>query len=281
MADGDGRYDIIRHYHHPPDRHDRPDRVIADLSDKSQVKSLAEKINPDIIINCAALADVDRCETEPETSYRINVTAVENLILSFPRSRMVQISTDYVFGDDPERGSTPPTRDHATHPVNVYGQHKLEAERIVMKASPDNLVVRVNTLLDYTSRRNFLYFVYDSLKNGHEIAAVTDQVSNPITALSAAELTYRLLAQKASGIYHLGGEEFLSRYDLARRIARFFDLDDTLIEAVISDSLPRPAMRPRYAGLDCAATEKILNISMPELRHDLARIKDEMMKALS
>lgn len=271
-----GGYTAWLQFHNPPEKMVDGPVYCGDLGDEYHVKELAAEIAPDVIINCAALAEVDRCETDPDSSYRANVVTVKNLIAGFPRAKLVQISTDYVFGDDPDRGSAPPAPDHQPNPINIYGKHKLEAEEATLSASPDNLVVRVNTLFDYIRKRNFFRFVYDSLKDGRNIVGASDQVSNPISAFGAAGLVMRLLEKRAAGIFHLGGREFVSRFELACRIARDFDLDESLVAPVTTDALHRPAARPKWAGLDCRLTEKYMDVSMPVLDEELSRIKEEM-----
>jgi len=271
-----GSYHTWMHFHNPPEKIDKDSAFFGDLGDDLHIKRLAAQINPEIIVNCAALADVDRCETDPDSSYRANVMAVKNLLAGFPRAKLVQVSTDYVFGDDPDRGSTPPQSDNQPNPVNVYGRHKLEAEEATLSASPNNLVVRVNTLFDHIRERNFFRFIHDSLKAGKRVAGASDQVSNPISAFGAAELIMRLIDRQAAGIFHLGGREFVSRFELACRIARVFGLDEKLIEPVATEDLPRTAARPRRAGLDCRITEEYLQAPMPDLDKALSRIKEEM-----
>jgi len=274
-------YRVFAHFHNPPAGNSKDDIFVGDLGDENHVMKLAEDIGPDIIINCAALANVDICETKPQLSYVANVTAVVNLIGAFPNAKLVQISTDYVFGDSPDRGSNPPKPDDPTGPMNIYGQHKLEAEKAALSASSNNLVVRVNTLIDHTHQRNIFRFVYDNLKTGKQIVGAADQVSNPISTFGAASLTLELIERKASGIFHLGGQRFISRYELACLIAQIFDLDQSLIKKVTTDTMPRPAVRPRWAGLDCRNTEKLLKVSMPEPGEELSRIKEEINRNLS
>jgi dTDP-4-dehydrorhamnose reductase len=266
----------ILHYHHPPEGKSLENIYHGDLNDAAHVKYLSGIIDPNFIVNSAALADVDRCETEPELSEAINVVAVENLLRYLPKARFVQISTDYVFGDDEKRGPTLPKPEDEPRPVNIYGRHKLEAEQAVMSASPDNLVVRVNTLFDHTVERNFFRFVYDSLKAGKKVSGVSDQYSNPISASGAAFLILQLIEKEATGIFHLGGREVVSRYEFVRRIAEFFGLDQNLIEAATAEEISRPARRLKFSGLECGATEEFLELSMPDLNSEFGQLKIKM-----
>jgi len=262
---------IIGHYHRPPNSAMPWSTAQGDLGEKSHIVDLAGRFSPDIIINAAALADVDRCQTEPELSHRINVDAVTYLLDTFPGAFFIHISTDYVFGN----GARPGTATDPTAPMNIYGEHKVSAEKATLAASERNLVIRTNTMFDRRGRRSFFRFVYDSLREKKRIRCISDQSSNPLSTRSAAELIDDLMTRKASGIYHIGGNEFVSRLEFARRIATYFDLDNSLIDAITTASLSRPAPRPSIAGLDCRTTEIFLDRAMPALEDEFARIARE------
>lgn len=270
------KYSLCRHYHHSPDDSSSPEISVGDLADPEHVKSIASRIDPDIIINSAALADVDRCETEPDFSHRVNVDLVQNLLEAFPRTKMIQISTDYVFSDDPARGDALPSPGDTPNPINIYGRHKLEAEQVVSAASPHHLIVRVNSLYDFRGRMNIFSHVYERLSSGQTVSGYTDQISNPIAAPSAAEITMTLISKSAEGIYHVGGRDIVSRYNFAVAIAEYFGLDKRLVERSTSAERNRPARRPIRAGLDCRLTEALVGAPMPAMKDDLARLEREM-----
>ena len=267
-----GRYRSFPVYHHSPASMWQTDEFVGDLSDESEIERLASHVTPDIIINCAALADVDRCEREPQASAAINYQAVELLLGAFPTARFVQLSTDYVFP-----GGTPPPGPHdRPQPLNMYGRHKLAAEKAVAKSSPHHLIIRAVTIIDHTSKRNFFRFVFEALRRGETIQALTDQISNPITARDAADLIMRLVEKKVSGLVHIGGREFVSRYELAVSIADYFGLDKRCIQPRTSDSVSRPAPRPLAAGLDCRQTEALLGSAMPTLAQGFGAMQKEL-----
>jgi len=262
------------HFHQKPEFSVSSDCFVGDLGDQNHIRELSEKINPDIIINCAALADVDRCQKEPELSERINVAAVAYLLKSFPRARFVHISTDYVF----PQGTKPPSPNDPKGPLNTYGCHKLAGEELVQEKSPDNLIIRTNTMYSHAHKRNFFHFIFTALKEGDEIKGITDQSSNPLAAFSAAQLILQLVRKNAKGTFHIGGREYVSRYEFACRIADYFHLDRNLILPVTSASLSRVAPRLLIGGLDCQETEKFLGIKMPTIESDLASIEERMEK---
>ncbi|MFH1700828.1 MAG: SDR family oxidoreductase [Candidatus Zixiibacteriota bacterium] len=264
---------LIKHYHNDPRIENGENTYYDDLGDIEHVKYLSQQYSPDIIINSAALADVDRCQQEPELSRRINVDAVDYLQKYFPKAKFVQISTDYVFpGDKRACPNDPP------HPINIYGEHKLRAEELILAASTDNLIIRTNTMLDITAERNFFLFVYNNLKAGKKIGGASDQSSNPISDLTSAKLIRQLIEKDGSGVYHIGGANFVSRYELALKIAEICKFDKGLISPVESSSLPRPAKRPLLAGLLCNETEEFLNRKMPALEDEIIALRDLLLK---
>ena len=263
-----GRYHLYCHYHRTSSTELPPDSFSGNLTDPDHAAWLAKKIHPHIIINCAALADVDRCEREPDLSRNINVDAVKHLVGAFPSAVFAQLSTDYVFAG----GSPPPGPSAPTGPRNVYGCHKLDAEEAVRAASADNLVIRTATLLDFLGRRNVFQPLYEPLRAGHEVSCLTDQSSDPLAAATAAGLVLALVEKKAQGIFHIGGRDLVSRYELALRMAAYFGFDRNLVRPVTSATVKRAAARPSLAGLDCRATELFLGRAMPTLEETFAII---------
>lgn len=270
-------YELYRVYHTAPDERIDPFPIVADLTSTRDVYEIARREpEPDVLINCAAAADVDHCQIHEWDTYEINVEAVRTLQWQFPVARFVQISTDYVFGNWIDKASRPPKPTDRVRPRNKYGRQKRQAEKMVLEASDNNLVVRVNSLFDYQGRNNMFRYVYESLSRGEEVKAMTDQISNPISTFDAAALTVKLFEQGATGIFHLGGSDFVSRYEFACHIADFYGFDKKKIIPIKADAYPRPAPRPKKAGLDCSATEKLLNVRMPSLASAFTRIRNEL-----
>ena len=259
-------YRVRRHYHRKPESVN--DAVFGDLGDESHVKELSRNINPDLIINCAALADVDRCERERELSQKANVDSVTRLTEYFPQAGLIHISTDYVF---PGKRAQP-RRNDPTEPINIYGRHKLEAEKVVLNASKNTAVIRAVLMFDNVSKRNFYRFVFQSLRDGKKVEGITDQYTNPISAPGAANIIIDLVEKKATGIWHIGGADYVNRFEFSCRIAEFFNLDTNLIVPVNSDKVSRPAARPKLAGLDVSETFKLLEYPAPRLDEEFALI---------
>lgn len=266
------RYRLFRQYHSAPKDELHGTIFVGDLADRNHVRTIAETVHPEMIIHCAALADVDRCEREPELSRHINVEAVRYLTEAFPEAVFVQLSTDYVFPG----GAPPPEPSVPTRPLNVYGRHKLEAENLA-RAAANHLIIRTATLLDWLGRRNVFQPLYEPLRAGREIFCLTDQSSNPLAASDAAGLVLALVEKGARGVFHIGGTELVSRYELAVKLAEYFNFNPALVRPMTSENIRRDAARPSPAGLDCRATESFLGKAMPTLQETFAVIARDIV----
>ena len=133
---------------------------------------MVSAISPDIIINLAALTNVDLCESNPDLAHAINFQGVKNLVNVF-KGPIIHLSTDYVF--DGKLGQY--KENDITNPINVYGVTKFKAEKILLEKSKESLVIRTNVLYDYQSqsKASFLNWVVDSLNRGEKIKVVDDQ----------------------------------------------------------------------------------------------------------
>tara|TARA_B100000242_G_scaffold7923_1_gene5233 strand:+ start:32 stop:892 length:861 start_codon:yes stop_codon:yes gene_type:complete len=240
-----------------------------DILDRINLRDLIKLCSPDVLINLAALTNVDRCEKNPLLAQEINAEGVKNICDFFP-GKIIQISTDYVFNG--EKG--PYAEDDRVAPLSVYGATKLEAERIVMSHSSKNLVLRANVLYDYDtqSKASFLNWVVNSLRRKKPIKVVNDQINNPTWTQSMAKIIFSCIESNLNGIYHWGDAEFLSRYEFALKIARSYKLDTNLISPILSKELDQIAPRPLNSGLKSHKLLKVLDIYQPSINECLKKI---------
>ena len=170
-----------------------------DITDPILTKDLIATISPDIIINLAALTDVDLCEKKPELANSINFHGVQNLVNAF-NGPIIHLSTDYVF--DGAKGQY--SEEDATNPINEYGRTKLEGEQYLAKNSNDSLIIRTNVLYDYASNSNasFLKWIVHSLNDEKVINVVDDQINNPTWTMSLAIVIDRAIRKELNGFIH-------------------------------------------------------------------------------
>ena len=228
-----------------------------DLADRKAVAALVAELAPDWVINAAAMTDVDGCEKDERAARQANVDIPENLaaVCGATGAGLVHISTDYVF--DGKRG--PYGEGDAAHPLSCYGQLKLESEGILKKMERA-LVVRTLWLYGYVPQvgSNFFTWVLQSLSSGQPLRVFADQWGNPTYIRDLARALVALCGQEARGLLHIGGATFMTRWEMAREIARFFGIDGALIEPVPTCAVALPAKRPLRSGLSTDALEATL-----------------------
>ncbi len=278
VARGD---EVFSGYAHNPPSWGREVRF--DLLDANGIRDIIERMRPDVIVHSAALTDVDRCEREKELAYKMNVEGTRAIAEGARRagSHLVYISTDYVF--DGQRGLY--REDDDTNPVSYYGSTKLLGEEFCLDRG---CVAR--TCVIYGSRPasgkvNFALWLLNNLKSGKEARVVTDQFITPTLNSSLAAMVLEAADRHLSGIYHLSGATRVSRYDFARRLARVFDLDSSLILPSRLSELNWLAKRPMDSSLDTGkARGKLMNMplslddSLQVLKKEILGMNDERLK---
>ena len=207
------------------------------------------EFKPDVIVHCGALTHVDYCEDHEQESYEKTVQSTINLIAVAKecKAKMVYLSTDYVF--DGKEG--PYREDAPVHPLSVYARHKLEAEQMVLAEIPDALVLRVtNVYGDELRGKNFIARIIDQCRNHKKLVLKLpiDQYATPACAWDIARAMYLLLRDHKSGIYNIGGSEYLNRVELAQIVLKYFPDADYDMIPVTTAELKQPAARPLLGG---------------------------------
>lgn len=250
--------------------------VKIDITKRESVKDVVFDFVPDLVINAAAFTNVDQCETQRELSWKINVKGVEYLAecARILECRLIHISSDYVF--DGKNG--PYQEIDRPNPISYYGREKLAAENALRISGAMYSIVRTNVLYGPTKygRADFVKWVYDSLKNGKPIRIVNDQFNNPTLIEDLVDGINRIYAYRKEGIYHIGGAEFLQRYDFTLRIADFFQLDKSLITPITTAELQQPAPRPLKSGLITLKAQSELNYKPTPMYETFVKIKKDL-----
>jgi len=222
---------------------------ILDITDAAQTNEVIGQLRPEVIINTAAMTQVDQCETERESCWKANVNGVENLIAACAENQihLVHVSTDFIFD-----GTHGPLDEQAVpHPVNYYGESKLAGEQAIQQSSISWAILRTVLVYGVTpdmSRSNIVLWVKKSLEEGKHIHVVNDQWRTPTLAEDLAMGCFLAARKKATGIYHLSGEDMMTPYDIAIQTAAYFQLDQSFIHATDSSQFKQPALRPLKTG---------------------------------
>ena len=197
--------------------------------DTDTVDSILDDTQPNWLINCAAMANLDECEENPEHARMINVDVPAQLANACAERgiRFVHISTDAVF--DGEKAE-PYLEDDLPNPQGVYSQTKLDGENATFSANPNAIVARVNFFgWSLTNRRSLGEFFVNNLSDGKNVNGFTDVIFCPMLVNYTARLLLEMLAHDLSGLYHVVGAQAMSKYQFGVEIARRFGLRENLI----------------------------------------------------
>lgn len=249
-----------------------------DIRQTADFQRLLSEHQPDAVVNCAALTDVDGCESDSETAIEVNGTAPGDLATNCAVRDVpfVHVSTDYVFDGE---ATTPYDEPAPTAPKQVYGESKLTGERAVRAVDGDSLIARLSFVYGVRGDTNelvgFPSWVRDTLQAGDEVPLFVDQQMTPSRAGQAAATILDLLERQATGTYHIASRSCVTPYDFGQQIARLQGADPTQITESEQSDVSRAAQRPTYTCLDVTAVEDELGRPQPTLEDDLAAIASQ------
>lgn len=218
-----------------------------DITDYLSVKEFVLNENPDIIFNCAAMTNVDGCETMLETAYKVNAAGVRNLAMAakLANAKFVHISTDYVFAGN---GTKPYKEWDMIDPQSVYGASKALGEKYALAFNDKTFIVRTSWLYGYIGK-NFVKTVRRVLREKGSITVVNDQRGNPTNANDLAHHLLLLGVTEEYGIYHCTGEGECSWYEFASEIAKLSGFEGKVLPCT-SEEYKSPTKRPEYSSLE-------------------------------
>jgi dTDP-4-dehydrorhamnose reductase len=232
------------------------DRDALDIADAEAVYDLFDRIRPDAVLNTAAWTDVDGCELDIERAYAVNARGPGNLAVGCRRTGalLITVSTDYVF-DGAKQGFY--TQRDDPQPLSVYGQAKLEGERLAHAANARTMIVRTGWVFGLHGR-NFLSVVGQKLLRGESVTAIGDAFGTPTYARDLAVRLRELASLDLPGIYHVANAgEGVSYEGFARELARVLGADQELITGNRMVDVVRPAPRPHNSRLRCLLSERL------------------------
>jgi len=255
-----------------------------DLTDAEAVDTFIALHRPAVIINGAAYTAVDRAEEQQELAHAVNVTAAASLAASAARydARVIQISTDFVFGGATGRPWQPLD---VTAPQSVYGATKRDGERAVLEALGENALV-IRTAWLYSSHGgNFVKTMLRLMRERDEVKVIADQIGTPTWANSLARTIWKAVqAPDASGILHWTDAGVASWYDFAvaiqeEALARGLLTRAVPVSPIPTSAYPTPARRPSYSLLDKTETTRVLGVTPAHWRANLRLMLDELPHA--
>ncbi len=248
-----------------------------DVTNPDEVLQVVSRAKPDVIIHTAAMTQVDQCETEKETCWENNVTAVGYLVDACDKvsAHLIHISTDFIFD-----GSYGPLDETAQpNPISYYGKSKLAAEVLIQNSNIHWAILRTVLVYGVTkgmSRSNIVLWVKNSLESVKTISVVNDQWRTPTLAEDLALGCVLAAKKKAKGIFHVSGEEMMTPFDIAIKTAEYFKLDKTLIQATDSNHFKQAAKRPPKTGFIIEKAKKELGFRPRTFMEGLSVVREQL-----
>ncbi len=251
---------------------------IANISplDFDGYKAALKAFKPNVIINTIGYTDVDGCETDRALAQLLNVRFPE-MLARFARTfdiHLVHYSTDYVF----DGSAGPYDETQIPNPINYYGKSKLAGENAIRSSGCSATIIRTNVVYGFggASKSDFVEWVIRLASANIPIRTAMDQFSNPTYSGDIALATAQFVERRRSGLYHIGGADYCSRYDFALAITRAFDLRPDLIEPVTTHELEQKAPRPLRAGLISLLAEAELGFRFSGINEGLVAYRREI-----
>jgi dTDP-4-dehydrorhamnose reductase len=241
-----------------------------DLAQPDAAQKLVAELRPEIVLHCAALANIDRAESHPALAQRINAQVPGEFAASVRKTggKLIHISTDSVF--DGQRGDY--RENDEPNPINVYARTKLAGEKAVLQANPDAIVARVNFYgWSLSGKRSLGEIFFHTLSAGKTMFGFTDVYFCPLQVNVLSEILLEMAARQLTGLYHVVSREALTKYDFGVRIARLFDLDETQIQPVSWKDAGLKAARSPNLTLKCDKLARAFGRDLPAQAPGLSR----------
>ena len=254
------------------------DRERINFLQPQQAAAVVQAERPDWVINCAAYTQVDRAESEPQAAFTINRDTPAQLARAVADhgGRFLQLSTDFVF-DGSQRH--PYLEEDEPNPLGVYGQSKLEGERIVLEAQPNAVILRTAWVYGVHGH-NFVKTMLRLAGEGKPLRVVCDQIGTPTWTRDIVMAITALLEQQAAGTFHFTAAGETSWQGFANAIfeeavAAGIELQTTQAEPIPTSEYPTAATRPAYSVLDTTKIRPYLSASIPGWRDSLKKMLQE------
>jgi dTDP-4-dehydrorhamnose reductase len=241
-----------------------------DLLAPGTVSALIDNVQPDWVVHCAALANLEDCEANPDLAHLTNGELPGEIARkTFDKGiPLVHISTDAVF--DGQRGDY--TENDIPDPLSEYARTKLEGERAVADAYPEAIIARVNMFgWSLSGKRSLAEFFFYNLQAGNPIKGFTDVFFCPLLANDLAGVLLAMLEKELSGLFHVVSSECMSKYDFGVAVAELFGFDPNLIAPTAVSEGGLKASRARLLTLRSDKLAQALGRPLPNVTNGLAR----------
>ncbi len=245
-----------------------------EVADLASCRTALAPLGPDLVVNTAAMHNVEACEHDPDRAFAVNALGARNLAMLARELgfAVAQISTDYVF--DGAKGE-PYVEADLPRPLNTYGMTKLAGEHYVQAHASRFFVVRTSALYGTSPCRakaglNFVQLMLKLARERGEVSVVTDEVVSPTYAADLAQQIVALTSTDSYGVFHATNQGACSWYEFA---AEIFEQSGTPVKLrpARSGDFPKKTPRPGYSVLENHALKQLGIDGMPDWRESLRR----------
>ena len=243
------------------------------FTNESDIRGYLEGIEFDLIINCIALANIEKCEEDPSLAGWLNRDVPKILAqhAGIKGKKIVHFSTDAIYSNENQMRAE--NSKHLAH--SVYARSKLEGEEAVSKNCVDWQIYRINFFGNNPRGTSLFNYLISQLRENRQITGFTDNYFNPIFAGQLAKIVLENLDSLGTGIYNLGSKEPLSKFDFAKEVAEVFGFDSDLVRADTLQSRNSGNLRTLNLAMDISKIESH-GIVLPNVTDGLDSLRKEM-----
>ncbi|WP_414733592.1 dTDP-4-dehydrorhamnose reductase family protein [Acetobacterium carbinolicum] len=259
---------------------DSPDIIMVniDLMDMEAVEDGLNQIKPEMIIHCAANVNLEDCQKNQNAAYKLHVESTQKLAAYNPGStKFIYISTDSVF--DGRKGNY--TEEDKVNPLNYYAESKYLGEKTAISSNSNTLVIRTNIYgFGSSEGHSLVEWAIEQLSSNQSIKGFEDVLFNPVYVGQLAAIIKKLLEEgNITGVLNIGSDQFISKYQFLKKVAKTFDFSDELISSASSDSMSMLIDRPKNTTLNVS---KLFTLTGEVLAFEkgLLEMKQNMMDHL-
>jgi dTDP-4-dehydrorhamnose reductase len=252
--------------------------VRADLAQRDAIEAVIDLTQPEWLINCAALANLEKCEEDPTQARSLNTDLPGELASACAKRniRFVHVSTDAVFDGTKESFYT---EEDEPSPPGVYSTTKLDGECAVQDANPQATIARVNFYgWSLSGRRSLSEFFVHNLSEGKNVNGFTDVIFCPMLVNVTARLLLEMLQKNLSGLYHVVGAQPMSKYQFGVDMARTFGLRESLISPRSVEASSLTAKRSHNLWLSTHKLSTDLGHEIPAFSTGLAEFHTQFQQ---
>jgi dTDP-4-dehydrorhamnose reductase len=269
---------VVTYSTHAPDL-PSCEKISLDIREIEAAEKALADLRPDVVIHTAAIAKPNICEERKMDAFQTNVLGTYNMVRAAEKvsAHFIQISTDMVFSGE----KNPLRTDDQIAPPNYYGLTKAAAEAAVNASSTSTAIVRTSVI--YGPRKfphldSFSDKVIENLRNGQPMQAYIDQTRPAVPAWNLAEVLLEIAERRLTGTFHAVCPEPSTRLQFAKRIAREFGFDESLLSPIYMDETTSNAGRPKILVLDTISTQRALNTRLLGFEEGIRALKERMKK---